>query len=288
MARLWLSLNEQRCFLKNKGKTVMNTWLDLEKRFRDIVPMLSNARLDRQWGDAGEFWNLSGGFQSNFLEQYRMLALIAGQLLEKSLPKSDPLSVKILKETSFDGRWYRAIWELTNKKENYISGVMQDEKGEDAGHIYSAMIFDVVEVSANLCLRLHALYPIKDDKTDIPNINISGDFIGVLNAGEMEEIRSISVNISSLREAGNGELAAAIENLTKAVELSNEVDDLSKQEIIEQLSLLSTQAVEPPEKRLKPSIIKSITSSLATSLSVASDLSQIWSVWGPIIITFFK
>lgn len=266
----------------------MNTWLDLEKRFRDIVPMLSNARLDRQWGDAGEFWNLSGGFQSNFLEQYRMLALIAGQLLEKSLPKSDPLSVKILKETSFDGRWYRAIWELTNKKENYISGVMQDEKGEDAGHIYSAMIFDVVEVSANLCLRLHALYPIKDDKTDIPNINISGDFIGVLNAGEMEEIRSISVNISSLREAGNGELAAAIENLTKAVELSNEVDDLSKQEIIEQLSLLSTQAVEPPEKRLKPSIIKSITSSLATSLSVASDLSQIWSVWGPIIITFFK
>lgn len=265
----------------------MKNWIEIEKRFREIAPLLSDVRLDYQWGDAGVYWNLSGGYRNANFEQFKMLTLLAGQLLEKSLPKSDSSFQKIFTEETFEGRWYRAIWDLTNKQENHMFAVMKNDNGEDAGHIYSAMVFKVVDVSANLCLKLHALYPIVENSTHTPNINISGGNIGILNAGKMEEIQSIVVNISNLREMGHNELATAIDNLIKAVETNNEINTINKQEIIEQLSELSNQAIQPPEKRLKPSIIKSLLSGLGTSISITSDLSQIWSVWGPIIVSFF-
>ncbi len=265
----------------------MNTWLDIEKRFRDISPSLSGVRLDHQWGDAGEYWRVAGGSHDNNFEQFEILASIAGQLLEKSLPKNDPVLEKIVNEESYENRWYRAVWELTNKIENYTFGIMKNDNDEKVGQIHSAMIFNVVNVSANLCLRLHALYPIKEVNTNIPSINISGGTFGILNAGTIEETSSISINISSLREMGHEQLATAIEKLIKALEISNEINNSNKQEIIEQLSELSNQAIQPPEKRLKTSVIKSLTSSLATSLSVASDLAQLWSVCAPIITTHF-
>lgn len=266
----------------------MNTWLDLEKRFRDIAPTLSDVRLDHNWGDGGEHWNIAGGFRSGNLEQFKILVQLAGQLLEKSLPKEEQLLEKIMAEDAYERRWFRAVWETTNNRENFLFGTIKDDEGKEIGHIYSAMIYNVVDVSANLCLRLHALYPVKEENRFAPNINISGATIGILNTGKIEDAESISINITNLREMGQEQIATAIEKLAEAIKGSNELENIKKQEFIEQLGELSNQATLSSERRLRPSVLKSLTATLAASLSTVSDIAQIWSVWGPIIIAFFS
>jgi len=121
---------------------------------------------------------------------------------------------------------------------------------------------------------------------DSSRINIKNSSIGILNLGEIEDIKSISINILNLKGNGNSEIANALKFLTEALKTNQEIEIDQRTEFINQLEELSKQATLPLEKR-KIGVIKAILTSLATGLGAAGGLAEVWSTWGHIIIKFF-
>jgi stage III sporulation protein SpoIIIAA len=119
------------------------------------------------------------------------------------------------------------------------------------------------------------------------NINIDRSVIGMLNAGQIQDVQNISVNVTSLVESGNSGVAQALKNITEAVAASQEVNEEQRSEILDQLDELSSQAALPSDKRAKLGVIKAVLASLATTLGAAGGLAEVWSTWGPAICTFF-
>ena len=63
----------------------MDSWLDIEQRFRLLAPELKHHRLDAQWGAAGEYWRIAGSGSTSATEQFEILSSLAGQLLRRVL-----------------------------------------------------------------------------------------------------------------------------------------------------------------------------------------------------------
>lgn len=66
-----------------------------------------------------------------------------------------------------------------------------------------------------------------------------------------------------------------------------EITDEQRTELLDQLDELSTQAAIPQNKRVKPGVTKAILTGLATGMSAAGGLAEMWSTWSPAIRTFF-
>jgi hypothetical protein len=90
------------------------------------------------------------------------------------------------------------------------------------------------------------------------NINIEKSVIGAINTGN---IGQIDVALSNIKNGGNEELFSVFKEFTEAVLQAKELDDKMKNEIIEQLVVLSSQAALPEEGR-KQSIIRMILASI--------------------------
>ncbi len=118
-------------------------------------------------------------------------------------------------------------------------------------------------------------------------IHLSNSTIGILNTGEIEDVQSISVNVSTLAESGHAEIAKAIKELTEAVAANQNLPADDRAYLLENLEELSRQAALPPEQRAKSGVIKSLVSGLAGSLSAAGGLAEVWSTWGAPIRAFF-
>jgi hypothetical protein len=265
----------------------MKSWLEFEERFRLIVAPLQYLRLDFQWGAAGEYWRLCGMSSNALTRQFDNLAELSGlALLEcaKTHVELLPLTANE-KETSYV--WYRALKELTNdfKFESY--GSQYQEDGSHAGNIYSGSISNVVEASANLCLLLHARYPIQIEEKQVTEIKISNSTIGMLNTGQIKNIESININIKQLNDVGSDEVADALTNIASAVAESTDLAADVKSNTLEQLENLSEQAVLPENERSKPGVIKAVFAALSGTLAAAGNLAGIWSTWGSAIQKFF-
>jgi hypothetical protein len=118
------------------------------------------------------------------------------------------------------------------------------------------------------------------------NITISGT-VGIFNTGTMENIQSISTNIGKLEKNNETDVAKAFKALTEAVASSGELDDTTRSDLIEQLEELSNQATLSADKRVKTGVIKGMFVGLATGLSAAGGLAEVWSTWGPAISAYF-
>ena len=113
---------------------------------------------------------------------------------------------------------------------------------------FSGRVMNIGEASANLCLFLHAQYPLQVKESVSKNgINISNSNIGILNTGEIKDIHSISVNIKS----GAHEVAEAIKQITEAVSKSPDLTGTTRSMVLEQLEELSKQALIPIENQVK-------------------------------------
>ena len=53
----------------------MNSWIDIENRFRNIAESLKYLILDYQWGAAGEHWGLSGMRKNTVVKQFEELGI---------------------------------------------------------------------------------------------------------------------------------------------------------------------------------------------------------------------
>lgn len=102
------------------------------------------------------------------------------------------------------------------------------------------------------------------------NIHVSDSQIGVLNTGNISNMDGI---VTVLKNDGNTELAMTLATLTQAVIESNELAREQKDEIIELLGVLSSEAVAPKQNR-KMAVVRTIFSKLTTLLTNAATLGE--------------
>ena len=107
---------------------------------------------------------------------------------------------------------------------------------------------------------------------NVSNVHVRDSNIGVLNQGNLSMVDSC---ISVLADKGEKELTSAIANLTGAVIQNSEISAQQKNEIIELLSGIASEAVLPRSHR-RPSVLKSLMESLATVIGTTSGLIMIW------------
>ena len=121
------------------------------------------------------------------------------------------------------------------------------------------------------------------------NIKIDNSQIGFLNTGQIKGgVQNISVNISTLTNAGYKEVAQSIKAITEAAINSAELTTQQKTEALEHLEELTKQATLPADKRSKLSVIKAILVALGHTLEAAAGAAQVWSTWGPAICHYFS
>lgn len=114
---------------------------------------------------------------------------------------------------------------------------------------------------------------------NVSNIQFRDSNIGVLNTGHLEMVGSC---ISALAQKGETGLTAALNDLTRAVIQSSEVSAEQKNEIIELLSGIASEAVAPTEQRRR-TVLRSLLESLSTAIGVTSGLITIWDKVRPIL-----
>ncbi len=127
----------------------------------------------------------------------------------------------------------------------------------------------------------------KGDNKGRPAITISNSNIGILNTGQVESIGSITLHVQNLAASGNPDVAKALNSLAEAIGASREVSEHVKSEALDQLDELARQAAVEPHQRAKLGVIKSLFQGLATTLSAAGGLAEVWSTWGHEIRKFF-
>ena len=269
----------------------MQTWLELENRFRSLSLLAQYLRIDFQWGAAGEFWYVGGMAQNTVTTHFNGLAQIAGDLLGSALPNVDQTR-PILVEPYSQRRWFRAMREWSGAFQ-YLHSVQQlGDNGEDNGFIYTGQINDAVEASANLCLVLHSQYPLANKLLAPSGMTVNNyvvnSQVGMLNAGEIHHVKSISNNVGRLEERGQKDIAKAISSLFEAVAASDEIDSEEKIEVLDQIEELSRQAVLRPGDRAKPGVIKAVITGLSSTLGAVGSLAGIWDTWGHAISSFFQ
>src|SRR6185503_5818514 len=94
------------------------------------------------------------------------------------------------------------------------------------------------------------------------NIKIDRSVIGMLNAGSIQDVERIDVNVTALAQSGSREIAAALKSLTEAVASSQELSAAQRRELLEQINLVSGEAALAPENR-KTGVIKPVLSAMA-------------------------
>ena len=119
---------------------------------------------------------------------------------------------------------------------------------------------------------------------NLNNIKVDSSTIGELNTNY---IQSVDVAITNLKQSGNDQLANAINILTDSVIASNDLQNKIKDELIEILSFISSEATAPPERQRK-AIAKSVIKKFEDTLSVSTQLTQLWTTWGPHIVDTFS
>ena len=263
----------------------MKSWLEFEERFRGIAPSLQYQRIDFQWGTDGEYWQVCGGAVPSAARRFSAIAMLSGIALLEAAKIYSELETIVSKENEPEHVWYRALKELTG--EFKMSPIyFTDENRSPKGNIFIGSIENICEVSANLCLVLHGRYPLPEKEVLMSEVNITNSTIGVLNTGQMNNIKSIAVNIGKLNDSGLKEVAAAINALADAVAVSTELTDELRSSTLDQLESLSQQALLPEKERMKRGVLKALGTALSLTLSAVGGLAEIWSTWGPAIQKF--
>jgi hypothetical protein len=117
--------------------------------------------------------------------------------------------------------------------------------------------------------------------------NITGSTVGSFIQGTSGHIEGIKVSIGNLQQIGAGNVADAFDALVKSIQDHKEFShDTQKEELLGQISYLSDQAAQPPEKRAT-SVIKPVLVGLSTALQGLGGLATAWQTWGSVLLAHF-
>jgi hypothetical protein len=115
------------------------------------------------------------------------------------------------------------------------------------------------------------------------HINVQGSNVGVLNTGRLSQVDTA---ISVIGQQGDPQLAGALKTLTDAVVASATLAATAKQEAIEILSTLGTEATAPPAQR-RGGVARTLLTRLKELLSVSADLIDVGHATWPFIAAAF-
>ena len=119
---------------------------------------------------------------------------------------------------------------------------------------------------------------------NIQNIKVDKSNVGVINTGE---IQRIEIARSFINKSGNNELTEAIREFTEAVIDEKSLNKDIKNQLIEMISFLSTQAALPKQNR-KPNIAKTVLKSIKDTLAGLASLASLMASWDKIAALFEK
>ena len=115
------------------------------------------------------------------------------------------------------------------------------------------------------------------------NINIKNSNVGVVNTGELHQVDTA---VSVIGSQGEPQLAGALKALTEAVVASTAMDAAARQETIEILSALGSEATAQKSQR-RAGVARPLLRRLRELLSIAADLSSVAQAAVPIIAAAF-
>jgi hypothetical protein len=117
------------------------------------------------------------------------------------------------------------------------------------------------------------------------NISVSNSAIGVLNTGNLEVVDSA---ISALKsDPATKEVSDALKQLTNSIAAAQDLASKEKNEAIEILSVVASEATAPKDKR-KASVVNRLLAQFPTLIQTSAAVLEIWQTVGPSIISFFK
>lgn len=111
------------------------------------------------------------------------------------------------------------------------------------------------------------------------NIKVDRSTIGAINTGELE---NIDINITHINKTGSKELVEALKEFTQAVIEEIKLNESQKNQIIEQLSFLTSQINTPKDNR-KISIIKMVLLTIKNSITTLAGLTSLWEKLYPLL-----
>ena len=218
--------------------------------------------------------------RSNYLKNL----LADSDRVTAALDKAKPLRSNCIETCYNRDLAYRGEEETNHAIEDYNETVKLNLELEEKDIFGDGLAFAATEKEApnNITFNIQQLIQKGGTAT---KVEITNSTVGLLNTGEMLG-ESITANISTLADFNQYQIAEALKNLTEVVKASQDISSQQRTEILEQLNLLSEQAILAPSER-KAGLIKPILSTLATALSAGGGLAEIWSKWGNVIEGFF-
>jgi len=116
------------------------------------------------------------------------------------------------------------------------------------------------------------------------NINISNSVVGALNLGEAKKI---DVSIEMFKNSDNNEIIEPLKEFTEAVINEQKLNKELKNEILEQLSFLSSQANLSDNQKVKRSIVKPVFLRIKEAINLVPALLGLWEKLQPLFEKLF-
>ncbi|RJY09770.1 hypothetical protein [Aurantiacibacter aquimixticola] len=115
------------------------------------------------------------------------------------------------------------------------------------------------------------------------SVKVSGGNVGAINMGAA---RDIQVSLQTITKNGDVEVADKLADLTNAIMNAPETDDIVKNDLLEQIAVLSEQASASKDER-KPGAIKAIFSAIKDGAAAISGVGGAWETVEPLLTNHF-
>lgn len=115
------------------------------------------------------------------------------------------------------------------------------------------------------------------------HVNVTGSNVGVVNTGT---IGTIDNAVGALKDEGKQGAAEAITKLTEAVAAAPDLSPDDKQKVLEALSVISAEAIAPPEARRK-STVMTLLKDVAVVVGTSKTLVDLGEKLVPLIAALF-
>jgi hypothetical protein len=126
--------------------------------------------------------------------------------------------------------------------------------------------------------------PIVVEGFHLNNINVSGSVVGTINTGS---IGSMDQTISALLQLGETPVADAVRKITETVIRTKDITEPDKQELLEIINAISSEAATPAASR-KKIVGKTLLERGKQLLSVAKDAGSVAKNIWPILESIFQ
>lgn len=115
------------------------------------------------------------------------------------------------------------------------------------------------------------------------SISISGGQVGAINFGNVHEIQ---VSLEALTQNGEIGIADRLADVTNAIMDAADASEAAKNELLEQVAFLSSQASAKPAER-KPGAVKAVLTAIRDGAATIGSVATAWQAAEPLLTSYF-